>query len=74
MSDPETFDYPYAEWILNAQEKIQEFEKQGIVVRKTPILINDFLLWCKMNRRKPDGAARAAYVAHKTKENEDSEQ
>jgi len=73
MADPEIFDYSYADWIIGAQQSIQEFESQGIIVRKIPIPIEEFLSWCKKTRRAPDGPSRAAYVAEKTKENEDKQ-
>lgn len=71
MADPEIFNYSYGEWIIGAQKTMQKLENEGIIVRKTPIPIDDFLSWCEKNRRRPDGSARSAYVAEKTKENED---
>jgi hypothetical protein len=45
----------------------KKMKKEGIEIVRVPIDLSAFDLWCKMHKRKPDGASRAEYVGEKTK-------
>ena len=60
-------DETHEAWYKKALELEKKMEKEGIEIVRVPIDLSAFDLWCKMHKRKPDGASRAEYVGEKTK-------
>jgi hypothetical protein len=65
ISDPEQIASPYSKWVSDTEEKIEGFAKRGIHLVKIKADPDEFLAWCKINSRKPDGRARSIFAGIK---------
>jgi hypothetical protein len=54
----------YADWRKKAQETFDRLKKEGVRVRKVPIDLTEFELWCRASQKPFTGASRAAYAQH----------
>jgi hypothetical protein len=60
---PDDFPFTYPEFLARVDEGTAGLEKQGLKVRRIEVRIDDFLAWCRGDRREPDNLARAAYAS-----------
>jgi len=67
VADPETFDYPYQEWLSNAEKTIEQVKQTGAHACRIQFRIDDFLQWCQRTSATPDAAARCTYTIAETK-------
>jgi hypothetical protein len=67
VSDPETFDYPYQEWLLNAETTVKQLQEANTRVYRIPFRIDDFLLWCRAEHKEPNSESRSQYTHAETK-------
>lgn len=66
--DRDNLEETYEEWKATAEETLPEFEKQGVLVRKVYIDVEELVAWCKSHSRPIDGASRTVFVADKVEE------
>ncbi len=66
VADPETFDYPYQEWLQNAEKAVKELQEGEARVYRIPFRIDDFLVWCRQMNKKPNSEARSEYTHAET--------
>jgi hypothetical protein len=60
---PNDFPFTYPEFLARVDEGTAGLEKQGYKARRIEVRIDDFLAWCKTERREPDNLARANYAS-----------
>lgn len=60
--DPKGLHATFDEWLHQAEGKLEELKRHGIVVRPVVIDPNELAAWCRSEGRKVDGAARAAFA------------
>lgn len=60
---PDDFPFTYPEFVARVDEGTAGLERQGLKVRRIEVRIDDFLAWCKAERREPDNLARSAYAS-----------
>lgn len=70
-ADPEGLEQTHAEWLALAEKSVRTLKKQGVLVRKVVVDVNDLNAWCLENHRPLDSAARAAYAGKLTPEPQD---
>ena len=54
--------------MINAENAISIFTKQGLQVRKINVNALEFVQWCTENGKRLDGGARSEFVAEKVRE------
>jgi hypothetical protein len=64
-SDPEVLEKTHAEWLNFATKKMEELRKEGIVVRKVDVDVQELAAWCQSRDRVLDGDGRASFVTDK---------
>ena len=64
-SDPEVLEKTYAEWLNFAMKTMDELRKQGLLVRKIDVDVQELAAWCQSRDRVLDGEARANFVTEK---------
>jgi hypothetical protein len=57
-------DESYLDWKRKAGEFFTRMKKEGVRVRKVPVDVMEFELWCRASKRPFVAASRAAYVTH----------
>jgi hypothetical protein len=57
-------DEHYTDWKRKSDEMFERLKKEGMRVRKVPVDLSDFELWCRASRKPFDSASRASYVQH----------
>lgn len=62
-SDPDVLEQTHAEWETFAENGMKDLAREGVVVRKVDVDVNDLRAWCIGQKRPLDGAARAEYAA-----------
>lgn len=67
VADSETFDYPYEEWLANAQKIISQLQQAGTRAYRVSFSIDDFLSWCQAQGKQPNSEARSEYTVAETK-------
>jgi hypothetical protein len=60
--DPDVLEDTYDEWFAFYTESIAGFRAAGVQPKRVDVRLSEFLDWCRLKRRRPDGAARAAYT------------
>jgi len=58
----------YAEWLEEANERMDELVQAGIQAVKIPVDVHEMIRWCRDQGVALDGKGRSAYVAMLTKE------
>ena len=66
--DSETLDDTYEEWKSNANSAINEFNAQGMKIKKISIKMSEFESWCKENNLRNNSQARSEYAVKKLQE------
>jgi hypothetical protein len=64
-SDPEVLEKTHAEWLNFAAKKLEELRKDGILVRKIDVDVQELAAWCQSRDRVLNGEARASFVTDK---------
>ena len=64
-ADPEVLEATHAEWLNFAMKMMDEMRKQGILVKKCDVDVQELAAWCQSHDRVLDGAARADFVTAK---------
>jgi hypothetical protein len=67
VADPETFDYPYQEWLNNAEKTVERLQDAKTRVYRILFRIDDFLVWCHQKNKQPNSEARSEYTHAETK-------
>ena len=67
-ADPGQLAASYDSWLANASRAFAHANEQGLSPRKVEVTLEDYLAWCKRERRAPDGRARTGYVNHRLHE------
>ena len=63
MDDPESWPNTYAEFVAQMSQLLSEKVKIGLIITKTECNPERFIVWCKLNNRKPDLKSRQFYAA-----------
>ena len=61
--DPDVLEDTYEEWLGVNQEGVATLRMQGMHLKRVDVHVRDLAQWCQKQGRRPDGAARSAYVA-----------
>ena len=64
-SDPEVLENTYGEWLHFATKKMEDLRKEGIVVKKVDVDVQELAAWCQSRDRVLNGDARASFVTDK---------
>jgi hypothetical protein len=64
-SDPEVLEKTHAEWLNFATKKMEELRKEGFLVRKIEVDLQELAAWCQSRDRVLNGEARASFVTDK---------
>ena len=70
VADPDALEDTYEEWLAMATKELARLAKQGIVLAKVDVDVEELLAWCNEQGRAVDGEARAAFAAAKLQERE----
>lgn len=57
----------YADWRQKALALEEEMKGQGLQVRRVPVDLSEFELWCKVRKRRRDAHARSEFVTQQIK-------
>jgi hypothetical protein len=57
-------DEHYSDWKRKAEQTFERLKKEGVRVRKVPVDLSEFELWCRAAKKPFDSASRASYVQH----------
>ena len=68
-TDSKDLESTYQKWLEQAEEKVNEMKKNGIVVVKVDIDVEALKKWCKESGRPVDGSARSEYAAYLAQNN-----
>jgi hypothetical protein len=63
VPDRNELDDTFQVWERDAKRALKEFKRQGQLVEKVPIRIDELLAWCTLRGRSPDSRARSEYVS-----------
>ena len=55
----------YDAWQVTAQKSMRKLSRQGYIVRKIDIDVEELLSWCHSHRRPVDGKARSEFAVVK---------
>jgi len=58
----------YIEWLLSAEERLQELRSSGFRVEKVDVDSEALILWCNERGLEINGEARSRYVAERLSE------
>ena len=61
-ADPDVLEDTYEEWLKMAETAVINLEKQGVLIERVTINIEDLLRWCRARNRPLDGSARAEFT------------
>lgn len=56
---------PYADWVIKAEELINEVATRGIILVKVKADPDEFIRWCNVNSCRPDSLARRNFAIAK---------
>jgi hypothetical protein len=73
-SDRAQLDDTYAAWKANAQASLQQLADGGVTVEKVDIDVQELCVWCALQRRPVDGAARSEYAAEQVQKRHTADQ
>ena len=60
--DGDTLENTYFEWEAKSNERIPQFEKEGMYLEKMIIDVDELVQWCKSEGIPINGEARAAFA------------
>ncbi len=63
MEDGHTFHATYAEFVNAIQQGEKRLRAQGVATIRIPIVVDEFIAWCRSAGRKVNSNARAEYAA-----------
>jgi hypothetical protein len=58
----------YIDWLLSAEERLQELRSSGLRVEKVDVHSEALILWCNERGLEINGEARSRYVAERLSE------
>ena len=61
--DADKLEASYEEWVEVVERGLADLRRAGLQPQRVEIAIAPFVAWCDRMGRRPDAAARAAYVA-----------
>jgi hypothetical protein len=67
IEDKDRLASPYDAWVVKSQKFIDDKAKEGMFLIKIKADPDEFIAWCKINSRKPDGSARMDFAIMKTR-------
>ena len=67
-ADKDTLEETYDEWKANAESRIPDLERDGYVLHKVDIDVDELLRWCDSQGCPVDGEARSLFAAAKLRE------
>ncbi|MGD8985944.1 MAG: hypothetical protein PVI53_18100 [Desulfobacteraceae bacterium] len=70
-SDRDELENTYDEWKAMAEENLSILARQGYVLRKIDIDVEELLRWCKLQNRPVDGNARTEFTLVKLREQDE---
>ena len=62
-TDADELEKTYEEWVAIAEKTVQDLTRQGVLVRKVDVDVNELQVWCSAQKRPLDSSARAQYAA-----------
>ncbi|HEY1662333.1 MAG TPA: hypothetical protein VGI03_07935 [Verrucomicrobiae bacterium] len=67
IDDKDQLVSPYSVWVAKAEKFIEEKAEQGTFLVKIKADPDEFVSWCNINSRKPDGRARMLFAIEKAR-------
>jgi hypothetical protein len=66
--DADELEDTYEEWLGIANERFDEFNVPGVLLKKVDVDIEELITWCGERGRPVDARARSEFVAEKVRE------
>ena len=60
--DADTLEQTHAEWEKLARRTMRDLAREGVILRRVDVDVNELRAWCIAEQRPLDGSARAAYA------------
>ena len=64
-ADPDNLEQTHAEWLTAVTKAMKDFKKNGAVVKKIDVDVQELARWCQDRRLALDGSARQPFVTEK---------
>ena len=62
VPDRNELDDTFQQWERSAKKTLEDLEREGQLVEKVPIKIDELLAWCTLRGLRPSSEARSQYV------------
>ena len=63
MDDAEVLPGSYDDWLVDAQDAVDQLRSQGVAVVAADIVPRTFLTWCERSNHHPDALARRTFAS-----------